>query len=258
MRIGIVQHDIVWADAEANLATVGALIDGMPAADLYVLPEMFSTGFVTEPDKCPSLPADSQRALAWMKERAMSMGKALAGSIATPTDNTHWANRLSVALPDGTVTAYDKRHLFAYGGEDRCYAQGQQRVVANVGGVRMLLLVCYDLRFPVWSRCRGDYDAIVYVANWPESRIGAWNTLLRARAIENQCYVVGVNRVGDDPQCHYCGASAIIGPKGETLAACNDEGRTETALTDIDLAALQRFREHFPVLRDADGFKTEQ
>ena len=110
------------------------------------------------------------------------------------------------------------------------------------------------LRFPVWSRCRGDYDAIVYLANWPESRMAAWQTLLRARAIENQCYVVGVNRVGDDPRCHYGGATAIVGPRGETLAECNSEGRTEAAMASIDLLALQRFRQRFDVLRDAGTF----
>lgn len=252
MRIGIVQHDIAWADIEANTVSLDALLDGMPAAELYVLPEMFATGFVTEPQTIACLAHSSMLTLAWMKERAAAMSTAIAGSIATPTADGRWANRLYVAMADGTAIAYDKRHLFAHGGEDRHYDRGERRVVADIGGIRVLLQVCYDLRFPVWSRYRGDYDAIIYVANWPESRIGAWQTLLRARAIENQCYVVGVNRVGDDHRCHYSGASAIIGPKGETLAECNNEGRTETAVADVGLLQLQHFRERFRVLDDAD------
>ena len=146
---------------------------------------------------------------------------------------------------------YDKHHLFTYGGEHNHYTAGDKRVVVEWRGVRILLEICYDLRFPIWSRNRGDYDMIIYVASWPTPRVEAWKALLVARAIENQCYVAGVNRVGDDPNCTYCGGSSIIDPYGRHLAICADSCECE-ASAEIDMEALEAFREKFPVLKDAD------
>ena len=251
MKIAIVQNDIRSNDFSENLEHLETLIDQHPDADMFVLPETFATGFMPEGGVGGS-DYTGYDILQWMGTKGVLYDAAVVGSVATKDDAGQLRNRLYFVRPDGKDEYYDKRHLFTFAGETKDYVPGNRRVVVEWGGVRFLLQVCYDLRFPVFSRSRGDYDAIIYVANWPESRIGAWQTLLRARAIENQCYVVGVNRVGDDHRCHYSGASAIIGPKGETLAECNNEGRTETAVADVGLLQLQHFRERFRVLDDAD------
>ncbi len=149
------------------------------------------------------------------------------------------------------MTAYDKHHLFTYGKEHLQFTAGQERVVVEWKAVRILLEVCYDLRFPVWSRNHKDYDMILYVASWPTSRVKAWSTLLKARAIENQCYVAGVNRVGEDPHCQYCGASAIINPYGEEMESCGVDKECAVS-ADIDMEKLMAFRKKFPVLEDRD------
>ena len=180
------------------------------------------------------------------------MGAAIAGSIATEEEGVFY-NRFYFVTPEGDYAQYDKHHLFTYGGEHKRYQAGQERVVVEYMGVRILLAICYDLRFPVWSRNRKDYDMAIYVASWPTPRVEAWKALLHARAIENQCYVVGVNRVGKDPYCQYSGHSAIIDPYGKTLAECNED--KECLLTaQIDMEVLKAFREKFPVLEDADDF----
>lgn len=252
MRIALLQSDIAWADAPTNVAAADAAIAAAPGADLYVLPEMFSTGFCTDPvGIAEDAPAAS---LDWMRRRAAALGAAIAGSVALHVDG-QYRNRFYLVEPSGTVHHYDKHHLFTYGGEHLSFTAGDERVVVAYRGVRILLQVCYDLRFPVWARSRGDYDLILYVANWPESRIGAWNTLLRARAIENQCYVAGVNRVGHDPAGnHYSGGTAMIDPWGKTLAACPD-GAPSAAVVDVDMEALEAFRAKFPVLADGDEFE---
>lgn len=167
-------------------------------------------------------------------------------------DDGRYFNRQLFVRPTGEVTAYDKRHLFSIGGEGGLFSAGTERVVVEYGGLRLLLLVCYDLRFPVWSRCRNDYDAIVYSASWPESRREVWRTLLRARAIENEAYVIGVNRVGADPSARYTGDSVIVDFMGRTAA---DAGDRETVIAaTLDREALERFRTKFPAWRDADPF----
>lgn len=140
------------------------------------------------------------------------------------------------------------------GGEDKQYTSGDERVIVSYKGFRFLLQICYDLRFPVWSRCRNDYDAVIYVANWPASRREVWNILLKARALENQCYVIGVNRVGNDPQCLYDGGSMIISPYGKILVACTD-GKEEVAGALLAHEPLDSFRKRFPVLGDGDDFE---
>lgn len=251
MEISIIQSDIIWANPEENRCRLEKKLTSLPKADLYILPEMFSTGFCTEPHKIAE-EADQPGTLEWMQAIAQKMQCALAGSVATHINGKYY-NRFYFVYPDGHYHTYDKKHLFTYGGEHLTFTPGQERVIVTYKGVRILLQICYDLRFPIWSRNRKDYDMILYVASWPESRIEAWDTLLHARAIENQCYVAGVNRVGTDPSCTYCGGSVLIDPYGKTLIACkpNEE---DVVSAHIDLEELERFRSKFPVLNDADPF----
>lgn len=248
MRVTILQRDIAWASPDLNIKRIDEAIESNAGADLYVLPEMFSTGFCTEPRGIAEC-ADGG-SLAWMKRKAKAIDAAIAGSVAVEEDGRFY-NRFYFVKPDGEVTAYDKHHLFTYGGEHLRFTPGRERKVVEFRGVRIMLQICYDLRFPVWVRNRGDYDMILYVASWPTPRINAWSSLLVARAIENQCYVVGVNRVGEDPSCQYCGGSVVIDPYGKHIASCED-GREMEVSAEIDMEALRAFREKFPVLLDAD------
>lgn len=251
MKVILLQTDICWADPAANVAYMDKLISAhAQGTDLFVLPEMFSTGFCTSPEGIAE--SSDSATLRWMKQKAAERNCAIAGSVSVE-ENGKFYNRFYFVHPDGNVQWYNKKHLFTYGGEDKHYTAGQERVVVNFRGVRFLLEVCYDLRFPVWSRNRGDYDAAIYVASWPSPRVEAWKALLRARAIENQCYVLGVNRVGRDPYCEYSGGTAGIDPYGKTLSACAD-GEEGFAEVVIDMEELQSFRKKFPVLNDADSF----
>ena len=229
MKVAIVQHDIVWAQPTENLRHLSQLLDRQSEADLYVLAETFTTGFMAKGNE------------------------AFAASIATKDEDGSLRNRLFFVRPDGTYDYYDKHHLFSYAGETDAYVAGQERVIVEWRGIRFLLQVCYDLRFPVFSRNCLDYDAVIYVANWPTPRIDVWQTLLKARALENQCFVIGVNRIGEDPACTYSGASAIIDAYGKTIAYCNDH-EEGIAIGELNIAQLLRFREKFPVLQDADDF----
>ena len=251
MKLAIIQTNIDWGNPSANVDKANEIIDRLGQADLFVLPEMFSTGFCTVP-KGVAEPVGCDT-LQWMKRKAAEKDCAIAGSIATEEGGCFY-NRFYFVHPDGRVEWYDKKHLFTYGGEDKHFTAGKQRVIVTHRGVRILLQVCYDLRFPVWARNRKEYDMILYVASWPTSRVEAWKTLLKARAIENQCYVAGVNRVGEDPNCSYCGGSAIIDPYGRVLEECED-GVEMTATGEIDMEKLEAFRLKFPVLNDADDFE---
>lgn len=248
MRISIIQQDILWADVAENIRKADAAVDSDPGADLYVLPEMFSTGFCTFPEGIAE--ETEGESLRWMKAKAVQTGAAIAGSVAVHEDG-QYRNRFYFVKPDGEVSWYDKKHLFTFGGEHERFTAGDRRVVVEFKGVRILLEICYDLRFPIWSRNRGDYDMILYVASWPTVRVCAWKSLLVARAIENQCYVAGVNRVGTDPTNEYCGGSMVIDPYGNIIASCED-GTESTASAEIDIQALEAFRAKFPVLNDSD------
>lgn len=246
-RVAIVQRDIAWCNIEANLKALEQMLEGIKT-DVVVLSEMFQTGFVTTPkDICYS-----STTLAWMKKMAKRLDCAIVGSVSIKEGESYY-NRMYFVMPDGGVEWYDKRHLFSVGGENKHYSAGQERKVVTWRGVRYLLEVCYDLRFPVWSRQRGDYDAILYVALWPKPRRRVWQTLLRARAIENQAYVVGVNRIGEEPGLEYSGDSAVIDYRGEEVI---DMGSREgVEVVEIDIEALQRFRAKFNVSADADKFE---
>lgn len=248
MKVTVLQRDIHWADPAANVAASDVAIDRNPDSDLYILPEMFSTGFCTSPEGIAE--ASGSMTLDWMKSKASATGAAIAGSVAVYEEGKYY-NRFYFVKPDGSVTAYDKKHLFTFGGEHMHFTPGSERVTVEWKGVRILLEICYDLRFPVWSRNRGDYDMIIYVASWPTPRVDAWKALLTARAIENQCYVAGVNRVGSDPSNGYCGGTRLIDPYGRVLAECSDGVEMEST-AEVDMNILEAFREKFPVLNDAD------
>lgn len=250
MKITLLQQDVSWGNPEANVRSAEQAMDARPGADLYVLPEMFSTGFCMQPDRLAE-PADSGT-LRWMRRYAAGHDCAVAGGVAV-REGGEYRNRFYFATPDGAVRSYDKRHLFTRGGEHHRFTAGRERVVVEYRGARILLQICYDLRFPAWARNRKDYDVALYVANWPASRVEAWLALLRARAIENQCYVAGVNRVGADDACEYCGGTVMIDPYGRTVAACRRRA-ADAVTAEADMAWLAGFRRKFPVLEDADGF----
>ena len=246
-EVGQESAGIETGDAEGT--EVGQESAGIETGGLIVLPEMFSTGFIT----MPAGEAESDGAsLGWMKAIAKKYGCAVAGSVATE-DGGLFYNRFYFVKPDGTFVKYDKRHLFSFAGEDRRFTAGSEKVITEYNGVRFFLQICYDLRFPCFSRniLPNPYDAVIYVASWPSPRIGAWDTLLKARAIENQCYAIGVNRVGKDPSCQYNGHSSIVDPYGNASASCA-EGVEEIVSADLDLDSLQAFRDKFPMLNDAD------
>lgn len=256
LTVTTIQPDLQWEDKTANLRRLEEKIDGIGAhTELVVLPEMFSTGFSMRPEAL----ADRMDGptVDWMRSVAARRKIILTGSIIIEEEG-HYFNRLLWMLPNGQYGYYDKRHRFAYAGENEHYTAGHKRLVASVKGWKVLLLVCYDLRFPVWSRQNPglEYDLIVYVANWPERRSHAWKTLLQARAIENQSYVIGVNRVGEDGNhIAHSGDTMIIDPLGETLyhAAPKEEIFTLT----LKKEQLETVRQRFPFWKDADHFNIE-
>jgi omega-amidase len=279
LSVTIIQTNLHWEDKAANLQMLEEKINSITEkTEIVVLPEMFSTGFSMK----PTVLAETMEGetVQWMKRIAAEKKIILTGSVIIKEDKVKdeayagqtetvrhaYYNRLIWMLPNGQYGVYDKRHLFAYAGEADHYTAGSKRLIASVKGWKINLLVCYDLRFPVWARQSPpspesfrdgegvEFDVLIYVANWPERRIHAWKTLLQARAIENQCYVIGVNRTGDDGNnIHYSGESMIIDPMGEVLYAKKEDEDIFT-LT-LDKAHLQVVREKLPFLKDADDFQ---
>lgn len=253
MKVTLLQTDICWGDAPANIKQAEALIDASEDSDLYVLPEMWSTGFATQPEKLAH-DVNHNEALQWMRSVTIKRKCAISGSLAVRLEDGSYRNRhYFVDGRNQQEVFYDKHHLFTYGGEDRYYTAGQSHTIIEYEGFRILLLTCYDLRFPCWSRYADklEYDVIVVVANWPESRQSAWQILTRARAIENQSYLIGVNRVGDDEYSHYTGCSCVIDSIGGTLGQCH-RNQVETLTIELSLSELHRRREKFRVLDDRD------
>ena len=248
--------DSEWENPTANCKKVLGWVERSENAELVVLPEMFSTGFTMHPEEVAE--SWSGPTVTFMKELAMRSGKALMGSIATKTHTRTglrgYVNRLYFFTPDGIVLSYDKRHVFRMGGEHKKYFGGTSRTIIYYKGVRICPMVCYDLRFPVWSRIkRNDYDVLVYVAAWPEPRRYAWSTLLKARAIENQSYVVGVNRVGNDPKIDYAGDSVVLDYLGKPIVEM-EPYKEGIAFAELDMDALVEYRKGFPAYLDADNF----
>jgi omega-amidase len=259
-----IQTDLVWEDKSANRAALEKKINSiLEKTEVVILPETFTTGFSMNPSAFAE--GMDGETINWMKRVAAEKRIILAGSmIASESDGneTNYYNRFVWMLPNGKFGKYDKRHRFAFAGEAKEFTAGTRRVIASVKGWKINLMVCYDLRFPVWSRQASEnesdndleYDVLIYVANWPERRSTAWKTLLQARAIENQCYVVGVNRVGDDGnQIHYSGDSMVIDPLGEILY---QKKEVEDIFTvTLDKAHLDNVRQKFPFWKDADEFQ---
>ena len=250
MKVTIFQTDVHWANPDENVRNVEQLLGKNTGSDLYVLPEMWATGFATTPQEIAE--TDDSIALKWMKQTASDFSCAVSGSLLIQTNDGKYRNRQYFITPSD-VYYYDKHHLFTYGHEDRFITPGNDHVIVSWKGVRFLLLTCYDLRFPLWARYgrAGEYDAIIVVANWPESRQQAWRVLTRARAIENQCYLIGANRVGDDEFCHYCGESVVCDTKGDTLAEGGRNQQTEITV-DMDFEVITYVRERFKVLNNRD------
>ena len=251
MKVTIFQTDVLWGNPDGNVQRAQELLAEHPGAYLYVLPEMWATGFATCPQDIAE-DEDESVALLWMRRAAAANDCAVCGSLAVRIADGSYRNRQYFVTKDEVVT-YDKHHLFTYGHEDSFITPGDKSVVVDYRGHRFLLLTCYDLRFPVWSRYgrAGEYDAIIVVANWPESRQLPWRVLTRARAIENQCYLIGCNRVGDDEKCHYAGESLICDARGETLASC-PPNEPSVCTAELDFEALSAARSRFRVLEDRD------
>lgn len=250
LQVALVQSTLVWEEPAQNRANLSLQIDAIPPnIDLIVLPEMFTTGFTMSPQNMDV--AEGPTTLAWMREKAKIKNAALVGSIAF-FENGAYVNRLFFVMPEGNYQHYDKRHTFTLAGEDKVYKAGKNRLVVEYKGFKICPLICYDLRFPVWSRNSVDYDVLIYVANWPKPRISAWDTLLKARAIENMAYCIGVNRVGDDAQGHhYPGHSAVYDVLGEPLAFSQIE---ELSCATLDMEKLQNTRKKLKFLNDRDQF----
>ena len=256
LTLTIIQTDLVFENKTVNLERLKTKIENIEQrTEMVVLPEMFSTGFSMQPE----LFAETMEGetVKWMKEIAEANKIILTGSIIIEEDGQYF-NRLVWMLPNGQLGYYDKRHLFAYGEEDKHYTGGNKRLIASVKGWKINLLICYDLRFPVWSRQQSgenetEYDLLIYVANWPERRSHAWKTLLCARAIENQCYVAGVNRVGkDNKNIYHSGNSLVIDPLGQILYHMADEEDVFTIT--LQKEDLDKARTQFPFWKDADDF----
>ena len=253
----LIQSQLHWEDKNANLQMFEKKINTITTqTHVVILPEMFSTGFSMQPEKFAE--KMDGPTVEWMKKIASSKKIILTGSIIIEAEQNYF-NRLIWMLPNGQYGYYDKRHLFAYGEEDKYYTAGTKRLIASVNGWKINLMVCYDLRFPVWSRQQledgsFEYDVLIYVANWPQRRNTAWKSLLRARAIENQCFVIGVNRVGNDGNnIYHSGDSMIIDPLGEILYQKADEEDIFTM--QLNKERLNEVREKFQFWRDSDEFK---
>ena len=259
LRCALVQADTRWADPAANRENLARLMDSAPGCDLYVLPETCNTGFLGDGDLEKAGLGDEirdGREVAWLEAQARERNAAIACSIVVEEDENLF-NRFVLARSDAESTIYDKRHLFGFGGEGRRYTAGDRRVRAELAGRRVDLQICYDLRFPVWCRNDNAFDVQIFVANWPTPRAEAWRTLLKARAIENQAMVIGLNRVGVDGKgVEYPGSSGVWDALGESLAGpLND--REQVATFKLDFAAQDELRKKFPFLPDRDRFSIE-
>ena len=253
MEVALLQSPLIWEDPEANRSHFTRCIESLDAGtDLIVLPEMFTTGFTMNPGSIPG--EEGPRTLQWMREQARLADAALVGSMVF-SESGGFYNRLVFMQPDGRHVSYDKRHTFTLAGEDKVYRRGMEKVLISFRGFTFCPLICYDLRFPVWSRNTEGYDVLIYVANWPSPRVNAWDALLSARAIENMSYVLGVNRVGEDPNgLTYSGHSGAYDSLGRRLAYSE---REEIIRVTLDAGHLQETRGALRFLEDRDAFTFE-
>lgn len=254
LRVGLLQAQLKWQDPESNRGHLQQLLEQVSGqVDIAVFPETFTTGFLGD----PGLPEEGMDGptVRWLRDMADRHASVMTGSAVINTPGGR-RNRMLWAEPGGEVRYYDKRHLFAFGGENERYVAGRERVVWAYRGWRVCPQICYDIRFPVWCRNRADYDLLLVVANWPQPRVDAWTALLRARAIENQCFLAAVNRVGEDGNGkHYPGQSVLHDPLGADRLRLGDEEAVQVA--SITKQELQSMREKLPFLADADAFSLE-
>ncbi|SHG53335.1 nitrilase family protein [Flagellimonas flava] len=250
LNLAIIQTHLLWENPKANRAMLEEKIQSITSkVDLIVLPEMFTSGFTMKPDKIDT--ADGPATLDWMKSMAKAKESALLGSIIYQEGGKYF-NRLFLVTPDGLVSQYDKKHTFTLAGEDKVYVAGTDRLLVTYKGFKLCPMICYDLRFPVWSRNTENYDVLIYVANWPKPRIAAWDTLLRARAIENMSYCIGANRIGLDGLGHeYPGHSAVYDVLGNPLVYSEKE---EILYTTLDKEHITSQRNKLKFLNDRDAF----
>jgi omega-amidase len=254
LTITTLQTSLHWEDPAKNLTHFTEKIAQLPQTDILILPEMFTTGFTMKPET--QAEEAGGKGLQWMQQQAQTKNCVIVGSISVK-ENGNYYNRLYWVKPDGTFLFYDKRHLFSMGKEHEHYTAGSNKLIIDYKGWKICPLICYDLRFPIWSRNTQEntYDLLIYVANWPEVRNYPWKQLLIARAIENQCYVAGVNRIGaDGNDFQHSGDTVVLSPKGEAISQTKAH---EDALETLTLSyeTLSEFRKVFPVLKDADHFK---
>jgi predicted amidohydrolase len=253
ITVAYIQAKLIWEDTIANLIKFEKQFKSITEADIVVLPEMFNTGFTKNIKENAQEPNDIVET--WMKKQASAYGFVIMGSI-IHNNNDNYYNRFLTVHPDGKIDWYDKRHLFRMADEHKLLKQGMRNPIVKIKGWNIKTLICYDLRFPVWSRNKDNsYDLLIYVANWPKDRIGVWNTLLKARAIENQSYVVGVNRVGKDANgIKYSGDSMVINYYGDIVSELpkNKEGIGIITISEQDLDV---YRDKFPAYKDADDFE---
>lgn len=259
LKVTLIQSQLHWENIAANIGMFDEKINAISErTEVVFLPEMFSTGFSMRPEKLAETMEGS--AVQWMKQKAAEKKIIITGSLIIE-ENGAYLNRLVWMLPNGTMGTYDKRHLFGYAGEHEQYQAGDKRLIAQVKGWKICLNICFDLRFPVWARNNivadtnaPAYDVLVYVANWPERRNTAWKALLQARAIENQCYVIGVNRVGNDGNdIYHSGETSLIDPMGEIIYQKSHEEDIFTYT--LDRNKLDEVRKNIPFLKDADKFQ---
>jgi len=249
LRVACLQTDIIWKNISANLHKYDLMLDRLNSSDVIVLPEMFCTGFVADPK---THYRDQDRVISWLQNTAVSTNNLVIASHPY-SDGENYFNRLFCCFPDRNIEYYDKRHLFAFGAEGEEYSRGKQRKLVEYKNWKLLPLICYDLRFPVWSRNAENYHALIYIANWPAGRKNVWKILLQARAIENQSYVLGVNRTGTDGnRIRYHGESMLVSPLGKIV---NRLDRAEQILEiEISKEEIGLVRKNFPFLKDRDDF----
>jgi len=252
LKIAIIQSDLVWENPEQNRQNFDKKIKQIKKpVDIIVLPEMFTSGFTMNPEHVSE--TMNGKTITWMKEIAKRANSAVCGSIVI-SENNNYYNRFVFATPEGNLQCYDKRHTFTLAGENKVYKSGNKRLIIDYKGWKLHPLVCYDLRFPVWARNTDDYDVVMYVANWPKPRINAWDALLKARAIENMSYCIGVNRVGfDNNNYEYVGHSAIYDGLGECITNIKHNAE-QTEIVTLEKAHLQAIRQKLKFLGDRDAF----
>ena len=249
LKVGVLQMDLVWENPEANRKKIDDHLENFEGSlDLLILPEMFTTGFTMNPE--PVAEKMDGETIGWMRQKSTQKNTAIAGSIIIK-ENENFYNRLLFVTPSGEITTYDKRHLFTLAGEREKFSCGKDRVIVELNGFRICLQICYDLRFPAFSRSNDDYDVLIYPANWPGKRVSAWEILLKARAIENVSYVIGVNRIGSDEEnIDYKGQSQIVDYTGEILTSAHEKEGIFTS--ELYMENLKKFRQNFPFLNDRD------